>query len=219
MLRRAMALRSAATPRDRLETWGRFTATTFGGLAAMVVFTTRASIWAGQLEALGAIALLVAIGVAEGALLGALQWSALAGFADADDRAEWIATTAIGVALAWLLALATGVLAPRVLDLGSAGVGVAALAGGALIGALIGALQWWVLARHFSGALAWLRASALGWCLSVVPVFVATPEILAGTARGVDALTTILVGLLCAGLGAAVIGTALEAVVRRARPT
>jgi hypothetical protein len=177
--------RREPTGSERLETWLRLWVTTFGGLGLSLVLTTRMSVIAGQVtDSSGvalAVVLLVLVGFGEGAALGALQWTALAKAWTPAARPGWIAASSVGVGSAWLLALVVGALAPRLLDLGSAWVSVLALGGGVAVGALIGAVQWWwALRRWFEGAAEWVVSSALGWCLAVVPVFVAAPRLLAG---------------------------------------
>jgi hypothetical protein len=215
--------RREPTGSERLETWLRLWVTTFGGLGLSLVLTTRMSVIAGQVtDSSGvalAVVLLVLVGFGEGAALGALQWTALAKAWTPAARPGWIAASSVGVGSAWLLALVVGALAPRLIDLGSAWVSVLALGGGVAVGALIGAVQWWwALRRWFEGAAEWVVSSALGWCLAVVPVFVAAPRLLAGVAGASEVMTALVIGALCAAVGAAIIATALESLIRRPRP-
>lgn len=214
--------RREPTAPERLEAWLRLWVTTFGGLGLSLVLTTRMSVIAGQVtDSSGvalAVVLLVVVGFGEGAALGALQWTALSKAWTTEARPRWIAASSVGVGGAWLLALVVGALAPRLLDLGSAWVSILALAGGALVGASIGVVQWvWALRPWFEGGAEWVVSSALGWCLAVVPVFVAAPRLLAGVAGTAEVMTALVIGALCAAVGAAIIATALESLIRRPR--
>ena len=214
--------RREPTAPERLEAWLRLWVTTFGGLGLSLVLTTRMSVIAGQVTDTSGVALavvlLVVVGFGEGAALGALQWTALAKAWTPAARPPWIAASSVGVGAAWLIALVVGALAPRLLDLGSDWVALLALVGGAAVGALIGGVQWmWALRRWFEGGAEWVVSSALGWCLAVVPVFVAAPRLLAGVAGTSEVMTALVIGALCAAVGAAIIATALESLIRRPR--
>ncbi len=210
------------TSTERLRTWGHLWATTFVGLVVAVLLATRASELAGRLT-LGAgagvaVAFLMAVGLVDGLIVGGAQWMALARFMAADQRSRWLTASALGMGGAWALALGIGAAADSLLDPGSAWVAIAALLGGAAIGALIGGAQWWALRPTFTGPAGLIGASALGWCLTIVPVFVAAPGLLAGRMQPSDVVSVVTFGSLSAALGSGVVAVGLEALVRRRRP-
>lgn len=209
------------TPTERLRAFGHFWATTFIGLAVAILLTTRASDLAGRITlnagVFAAIPFLLAAGVVDGVIIGGAQWMALSRFVPASQRGAWLLVCGLGMGAAWTLALGIGAAATNLLDPNSAWVAIAAIAGGCAIGASIGGAQWWVLGRTFTGAGGWITSSALGWCLTIVPVFVAAPGLLAGRMRPSDVVSVVTFGSLCAGLGAGVIAVGLEALVRRRR--
>lgn len=186
-----------------------------------MLLTTRASAVAGELvDRMGAwasVTFLVLVGFLEGWALGALQWTVLSRFVPADERREWLIASSLGVGFGWLIALSIGLIAPHLVDLASAWVPLGAIAGGCAVGALIGGAEWQVLGGSFEGAARWMLANTVGWCLTIVPVLAAAPRLVDASTSTTEVVTSLLIGLTCAGLGAVIIGTALESVVRRPR--
>jgi hypothetical protein len=115
-----------------------------------------------------------------GLVLGIAQWIVLRSLVR--QASWWIVASAVGWALGYMVAT-------KVLP------AVAVVLHGAVIGAIIGAMQWLVLRRWAQRAAWWIAISALGW--AVGPILGAS-----------------LVG---AGVGAAT-GFALELLLRHARP-
>lgn len=207
------------TSTARLRTWGHFWATTLAGLAASILLTTRASEWAGEITrsaGIGAtIPFLIAVGLIEGTIVGGAQWMALSRFVARDQRGVWLRASALGMGTAWALALALGAAAPRTLEPGGPVAWIAALASGGVLGALIAGLEWWALGRWFTGGRAFVMRAAGGWCVTLLPVLIAAPSLLAGRMRPSDVVGVVVFGCLSAAVGSGVVAWALEGAVRR----
>ena len=123
---------------------------------------------------------MVALGVMEGAVVGAVQWLAVRPVLSALRARLWIAATALGAAVAWAL----GMLPSTIMAIGgfagpesappdisaAAELGLAA-ALGAVAGAVLAVFQWRVLQRHVRHARAWIPANAAAWALGMPLLF------------------------------------------------
>ena len=128
----------------------------------------------------GVLALMVLAGVMEGAVLGALQWSALRrGFRRLRAR-SWIGATVAVAALGWFLGMLPSTLMPPAPVAPEPAwepplvvVLAAAAVFGAIAGAAFGLAQWLVLRRHAYDARRWIFANALGWATGLPWSFLA----------------------------------------------
>ena len=146
-------------------------ATAIGELAGFTIPALAGTgVAAAGVQPAAALALMVAAGAGEGAVLGWAQSRALRRDLPGLSTRSWTAATAAGAAVAWLV----GMLPSTLHDLLPAGVLLAlAVPGGLVLLATIGVAQWTVLRRHVPGALTWIPANALGWLAGLVVVFAA----------------------------------------------
>lgn len=126
----------------------------------------------------GALAAVLLGTVLEGVVVGVAQASVLAARASA-LTGRWVAATAIGAGLAWLL----GMVPATVMALGSTGAAMPApeppplvqygLASvlGLVAGPVLGLAQWTVLRRIADRPARWLGANALAWAVGMPLIF------------------------------------------------
>lgn len=210
---------TAAESRSSRAVWRKWVVA--NGLGEFVGLTATMAMTAGLFSvndtmSLGT-ALLAAVGVAiagaavEGAVVGLAQWSVLKESLPGFEWKPWVAATAIGALVAWLLgmmpstffqAMASGAEAtadaapfdpPLVLQLALA-VGM-----GAVLGPFLGVPQWLVLRRHLPRAGRWVLANSVAWAAGMPMIFLATGMI--GAAWSTTAIfATVAAGCLAAGL-------------------
>lgn len=137
------------------------------GLAGSVVFV--ASLVLGDARILLVVPL---AGALHGALLGLAQVWASRPFLPILPRWGWVALTAVGAGLSWLMAammadaVSTGVIASTIAPVIMA---ILVLA----VGAGLGALQAVELGQHVRGASWWIVGNAAAWGLGLMPVILA----------------------------------------------
>ncbi|MGY1731106.1 hypothetical protein ACI798_06245 [Geodermatophilus sp. SYSU D01045] len=136
---------------------------TAGEALGFLVPVTAVLLGAADLPGPAALAVLVAAGAAEGALLGAAQAAVLAPVLPGLSRRDWTARTAAAAVVAWFLGAAPSTWASGVLGLPLAVQVPLALVAAALLLTVIGAAQWTVLRRHVPRAGRWIGCTALAW--------------------------------------------------------
>lgn len=165
--------------------WGRWVAA--NALAEMIGLGASLLLWGifvfgleGRIGPLFA-ALIVVVGstAIEGSAVGLAQWSVLRQRLPTLTWQSWLVATATGALIAWTLgmvpstvfsmsAAATAEPPPEMSDLLiyslAAGMGF-------VLGAILGAPQWWVLRRHLPGAGWWIPANMLAWAVGMPAVF------------------------------------------------
>ncbi|MFF4059796.1 hypothetical protein ACFYZ8_29810 [Streptomyces sp. NPDC001668] len=193
---------------DPRRLWGRWWRWTTLGEAAGFCVPAAAAAVVGDASATIAWPVLVAAGMAEGALLGAAQAHVLHRALPDLRRRHWVTATALAAGCAWLLGLLPSAVVPRV-GFWPAAAGLAVLDGLLLLFSL-GTAQWWVLRRHVTGAAQWIWATAAAW-LAGLAVFctVAMPLWHPGRPPVLIAAIGVLAGFLMAATVAAVTGRAL----------
>jgi hypothetical protein len=194
-------------------------ATTCGELAGFaipaIVGATAASADVGESASM---ALLVAAGVGEGAVLGWAQSRMLRREPPELRTGDWIRATATGAAVAWTIGMLPSTLGRQLLELWPPLlVAIGALAGVGLL-ATIGFAQWLVLRRHVDRSGSWVVvANALAWVAGLAVVFAAI-EIAPGDSPILVAAFGVLGGL---GMGltvALITGLFLVRLLDRAKP-
>jgi hypothetical protein len=206
-----------ALPTGR-QLWGRWWRwTTLGEATGFCVPAAAAAAVGGTSTAIE-WPVLVAAGMAEGALLSAAQAHVLHQVLPDLRPRRWVAATAVAAGAAWLLGLMPSVMLPRI-GYRPAAAGLVAVDGLLLLLSL-GTAQWWVLRRHITGAGAWIPATAAAW-LAGLAVFCATamPLWRPGQSPVLIAGIGALAGLLMAATVAAVTGGALVRLVKIHRPS
>ncbi|GLY49824.1 hypothetical protein [Lentzea sp. NBRC 102530] len=159
---------------------------------------------------------LVLAGVAEGAVLGAAQWSVLRRTFPVLRAGAWIGVSALAAGFAWAVALLAVDNGERLNSLPLPAVlAVAALSGTAVLLSL-GTGQWLVLRRHVPGSSLWIWANALAWAAGLL-VFTAftTPLWQPGQTTALIALIGASGGLLMAATMAAITGLFLYRLAQR----
>jgi hypothetical protein len=154
--------------------------------------------------------LLVAAGAVEGAMLGLAQAHVLRRALPTVHRGGWVAATAAGAALAWMIGLVPMLTDGRLFQLPIVlVVASVALLGAALLGS-IGTAQWLVLRRRIDRSGWWIASTAAAWTFGLI-VFTAvtTPLWQPGQPVLLIAAIGLLGGLLMAGTVAALTGVAI----------
>ncbi len=151
-------------------------------------------------------AAMITTGAGEGAIVGLAQSVVLRRSLPAVPRARWVAATAAGAALAWILGASVAMSLSDDADIGAlislwVGIGMAA-------GVLLGAAQWVVLRGVAERAWVWLPANAAGWGLGVTVAFAGASAV--PGEGGVPAIALIVLTGAATGIApAAVTGVAL----------
>lgn len=125
---------------------------------------------AGAAGVLFVVGLSALAGTIEGACLGAGQWRVLRGVVPAVGPSAWIAATATGGALAWILGMSAGPHVPSPLPAPWIGALVLVLSG-LVLGAILGGAQAIVLHRRSGPSARWVIANAVGWMLGLLCVY------------------------------------------------
>ncbi len=136
--------------------------------------------WLGTLSPVLFALIIVMAGVIEGAIVGVAQWTVLRQRLPDLPRTQWVRATAAGAFIAWALGMLPGTL----IDMGSMGGSteefslppgveylLAALMG-AVLGPILGGVQWWVLRAYVQQAWQWIPAHALAWAGGMTAIFV-----------------------------------------------
>jgi hypothetical protein len=167
----------------------------------------------------------VALGTAlEGVVVGAAQWRVLRRALPGIPGRAWIAATAVGAGVAWLL----GMIPSTVMSLLGNGaaeapaeppawlVYLAAAGMGLVLGPILASAQYMVLRRHTSGAGWWIPAHAVAWMLALPLTFLG-PSTLATTGPTATGVALLLASVIAAGtVVGAVHGLALMQLTARA---
>lgn len=113
---------------------------------------------------------LVMAGVAEGLIIGYIQWRSLSKFLVGFKRNPWIITTMLAVVAGWILILPPAVMivfffAKLTLVNHYHSILYTTIAGLAF-GSLVGMAQFFILRKFYGRAIMWIFANALGWTAS-----------------------------------------------------
>ena len=152
------------------------------------------------------------IGAAEGAILGAAQWSALRLRLQNLTVGSWTAVTAWAFACGWLLAAASSPAEPN-MAITSGWVLVLAATNGLLLGATVGGLQAYMLRRQMRKPLRWVWVNLVAWPLSLVGLKICQDLIPMGADGLHWTLATGLAGLISGFIVGAITGPLLDASV------
>jgi len=121
----------------------------------------------------------IALGAAEGAIVGHAQWLVLRTLSVQLIKARWVFATVIGAAIAWLLGMIPSTLGslqespmqPPPKEPSQIIVLLLAAAMGIGGGLILSFAQWRVLRRQGPGALWWLPANAFAWAIGMPWIF------------------------------------------------
>lgn len=181
----------------------------FAGLAAFA-----AASWGGERAVLLVVPL---VGAAEGALVGLAQAWAVRPALPRLPRGGWVALTAVGAGLAWLMGTMVGdAVGDGLIPASAAPFTFAVLL--VAMGAGLGALQAVELHVHLRGSGWWVLGNAIAWAVGLVPTFLAAGAVGEGTpvllAAGLVGLGGLAMGLIV-GL---VTGATMQWLLRRPLP-
>jgi hypothetical protein len=153
---------------------------------------------------------LAVAGAAEGAILGWAQARVLRRVLVDLSPTRWVALTAVGAAVAWLLGMLPSTLRGMWSQWSPLAAGAAGIVLAILLLSSIGVVQWWELRRHLQRAGRWVGGNAIGWLLGLIAFFAVTsPLWRPGQGPSIVAAIGILGGLVMAFVVAAVTGLTL----------
>jgi len=157
-------------------------------------------------------ALLVAFGALEGVLVGLGQGWAVGPFLPELSLGAWVASTAAGAFLAWVLGMLPSTLMSFARPAADAAVDGPAISDalqlllaiplGLVAGAVLSSVQALVLRRHLPGVWRWVAGNALAWALAMPVVFLSA----GGLPEGASPLALAARVLLTIGLAGAIVG-------------
>jgi hypothetical protein len=189
------------------------------GLSAAAVWAITTVVLGGdevRLEErlVSALAMVAVSTTATAFAMGVAQWRVLRRVFWLMKRGDWVAATAVGVGVVWLLGavpfvvrvvleeteLGESVTLPNLDGVPAAWLGAAA---GIVVGAIIGSAQRVVLRRYIQGAGWWLPAHIIGWSLALMVASLARDALVAG--KPLIETAPLVAGQLA--LAAAIVGT------------
>jgi hypothetical protein len=205
----------------RWALWWRWTlATTAGELLSFAAPATVAPVatWA-MTEMLGTVpegamlAVAVAAGMVEGAVLGFAQSLVLRRYIQSMTWREWVLVTALAAGVAYILGMT-----PSMLDDSTAMSPIVFIGIWIILGALlvcsIGFAQWLVLRRYVRKAGWWVLANALAWPLGLAIPFVSLTTIPDSSPVAVWVLVGIVSGVLMGAVVGAITGIVIVGLLR-----
>lgn len=189
------------------------------GLSAMVGVGIVAllSWWLGTVSPLLIAVIVVAAGVIEGVIVGVAQWLVLQHLLPHLPLTKWVKATAAGAFIAWAL----GMVPSTLIDMGSVagtsemmtippGVEYLLAAGmGAVLGPILGVVQWWVLREYVHQAWWWIAAQSLAWAAGMTTIFLVVGVLPMDGGMAWIALAFALAGLVAGGVVGAIHGLVL----------
>jgi len=139
----------------------------------------------GSVSALLLGGLAIALGMLEGAIVGAAQGLVLRRRLPGLSVRKWVLGTAAGALVAWTLGMLPSTImsfgpqqaGPAAADIPDLFVYAAAAGLGAVAGTILASAQWLVLRRHVSKAWRWLPANAAAWMVGMPMTFIAADRI------------------------------------------
>jgi hypothetical protein len=121
------------------------------------------------------VIILVIAGIAEGIVLGYIQWKALSKIIPGFAPVLWIFVTTFSALAGWLFILPPGIMFIAFLSkislISTYSSFVYTMLVGAAFGGLIGIPQFFIIRMYFRNAAVWIIASTLGWMLSFLIVY------------------------------------------------
>lgn len=123
------------------------------------------------------VVLLFIAGIAEGLVLGYIQWKALSKIVPDLTQLQWIFVTAFSVLAGWLFILPPGIMFIAFLSeislISTNSSYLYTMVVGAAFGGLIGFPQFLVIRKYFKNAAIWIVSNTVGWMLSFLIVYTA----------------------------------------------
>jgi hypothetical protein len=218
--------RQAPVGRHGVMVWLGWTVATLTGefIGLALVAATGAAVSlafgepAGVMAAMAAAAMVLA-GAIEGSAVGFMQSRVLCRELPALRARAWVRATALGAALAWVLGIAASTYAQGGLRSGATpsatAVLVVAVAGGLVLGAVLGTAQWWELRKHVRHAGSWIIANAFAWSIGLLVAVAGASSIEGETPLVLTAMIGALTGAVTGILVGALTGLALLPLLQR----
>jgi hypothetical protein len=163
--------------------------------------------------ALNIIILFVA-GIAEGFILGYIQWRSLSKFVPGFTPGLWIFVTTFSTLAGWLFILPPGIMFIAFLSkislISTYSSYLYTMLVGVMFGGLIGIPQFFIVRKYFKNAIVWIISNAVGWMLSFLIVYSAL-LLIQYTTSSIQSFLIIAVACIASGLVQGfVTGTALH---------
>lgn len=121
------------------------------------------------------VIILTIAGIAEGVILGYIQWKALLKIVPDFTPTLWIFVTTFSALAGWLFILPPGVMFIAFLSkislISTYSSYVYTMIVGAAFGGLIGFPQFFIVRKYFRNAAVWIVSNTLGWMLSFLIVY------------------------------------------------
>lgn len=159
-----------------------------------------------------AIAIAALSAVVEGTMVGGLQWRVLRGVLPGLKPKRYIAATAIGAFIAWVLGMLPSTIMSALAEPAAAADASAAtfdpslglqmllaVGMGLVLGPFLGIPQWRVLREHLPNAGWWIPANMTAWALGMPMVFLGT-SFIAEDSSTLQIAVAVLAGVLAAGI-------------------
>jgi hypothetical protein len=165
-------------------------------------------------------------GVFEGVIVGLAQWRVLHYRLPLLSERSWVAATAAGAFVAWVIGMipstlmslrseATSSSPPP--EISEAVIYLLAAAMGLVLGPILALMQWVVLRRHVRRTGLWIVANAVAWALAMPVIFIGAGAIgEQGVSLGTVAIALSII-TLAGGIVGAVHGLALLQLLNRPR--
>jgi hypothetical protein len=185
--------------------WRRWVALTTAGevLGFIVPAVAAALTTVGGVEGLPQVAVLMATGAVEGALLGWAQAVVLRRVVPGLDTRSWVLATALAAVLAYAMGMLPSLLFPLPVP---AMIAIGTVAGTILLGS-VGTAQWLILRRHRPHSAWWIAVTAGAWVLGLGAFLaIATPLWRPGQPAALIAAIGVLASVAMAATMAAVTG-------------
>lgn len=121
------------------------------------------------------IMILIIAGIAEGYILGHIQWKALSKIVPGFTPILWILVTTFSALVGWLFVLPPGIMFIAFLSkislISTYSSYVYTMIVGAVFGGLIGFPQFFIIRKYFKNAGVWIISNTIGWMLSFLIVY------------------------------------------------
>jgi hypothetical protein len=177
----------------------RFFSATFLG-AAFAMAIAQGSALAARFG--NAEIILTAAGFLEGWAMGAMQWTALRAHLPRSAHRSWLLASSAGVGFAWAMGFVFFHMVDQA-EIQPMSMALRVLTLVALLGAVVGALQWVVLGKVFERGTPWVAANALAASISMIVMFAAPARALGDPTNPATSVLVFLmqfVGLLAGAL-------------------
>ena len=121
------------------------------------------------------VIILIIAGIAEGFILGYIQWKSLSKIVPGFTPMLWIFVTTFSALAGWLFILPPGIMfiafLSKISVISTYSSYVYTMIVGAAFGGLIGIPQFFIVRKYFKNAAVWIVSNTIGWMLSFLIVY------------------------------------------------